>query len=105
MGLKSDCLLFIETYRDSAKKSSYILNMLELIKEFCLGNRKKGIQNLERLIDCIDKKQDIEKKIFLLEWMIEELQENQDFQRAFLFEKEVNALYLRRSSLICNELG
>ena len=50
MGLKSDCLLFIETYRDSAKKSSYILNMLELIKEFCLGNRKKGIQNLERLI-------------------------------------------------------
>ncbi len=99
IGFYKECNNTIKKVEKAVTSKSYIGLMLKAVEMFCLKKRKIGIEILKGIIEELDQSEDMEKKIFILEWLIEEMIVDQNYEQAHIYEAEKNRIINRRTSL------
>lgn len=97
--MEKECLLWIRAYESFPNRTSYIFNLCTAIHCFVDGKIEAGIDVLEASHRALLEDQEMDRLVFLLDWLIEMYSQINDLEKMYLCEKEVRTIYERRTEI------
>lgn len=97
--MEKECLLWIRAYESFPNRMSYIFNLCTAIRCFVDGKIEAGIDVLEASHRALLEDQEMDRLVFLLDWLIEMYSQINDLEKMYLCEKEVRTIYERRTEI------
>lgn len=99
LNMKLECEQWISNYKAFKFSNTHVFKMCKAIYYFSNSEVTAGISVLEASHRTLLEDQEMDRLVFLLDWLIEMYSQINDLEKMYLCEKEVRTIYERRTEI------